>query len=242
MNDLELIHKYLPKDKWEDAKDKLKLGYPVQYIIGNVDFYNNLIKVDERSLIPRFETEHLVEKTLSLLKKMNIETKDILEIGTGTGAISISLKKNINSNIDAIDISSDAIDLAKENALLNNVDINYRVCDIHEFNSSKKYDLIISNPPYVPYDGCVDEKIKYEPESAIFAKDDGIYFYKVILNKIYNNLKDDYLIAFEIGDNEGNRIKDIVKTILPNSYILLEKDLNNYERYLFITNKKEIFK
>ena len=236
MNDLELIKQYVPIDKQSDAIKKLNDGYPVQYIIGNVDFYGNIINVNENVLIPRFETEYLVYKTIKYLEKLNINNPDILEIGSGSGCISIALKKEIDCNITAIDISEKTIDVAKSNAKLNKVDIDFQICDIHNYNSNKKYDLIISNPPYVPYNSEVDEKIKYEPENAIYAKDDGIYFYDVILKRIKNNLKDNYLISFEIGDKEGNRIKELANIYLPNSYVLVEKDYNNYERYVFIIN------
>lgn len=241
MNDVELIKKYVPKENQKEAFDKLNTGYPVQYIIGNVDFYDCIIEVNENVLIPRFETEYLVDKTLKYLKKMNLKQVDILEIGTGSGCISIALKKNINSEVDAIDINKSALAIAKSNSKNNEVVINFLECDIHNFKSTKKYDLIISNPPYVPYNSNYDEKIKYEPENAIFADDNGLYFYKIIMEKIKSNLKDNYLIAFEIGDNEGNDIIKIVKEYIPNSSILVEKDYNNYDRYVFITNNLEIY-
>ena len=238
MTDLEQIKKYIPDCKQEDAIKKLNAGYPIQYIIGNVDFYDCNILVNEDVLIPRFETEYLVEKTINYLKQLNIVKPNILEIGTGSGCIAIALKKHLNCEIDAIDISEKAILIAKENAANNNVNINFSAKDIHEFNTSKKYDLIISNPPYVPFNSNVDEKIKYEPQNAIYAKDNGLYFYDIILQKIKDNLKDNYLIAFEIGDKEGQDIINIIKKYLPNSYVLLEKDYNNYDRYIFISNQK----
>ena len=179
-----------------------------------------------------------MEKTINYLNTLNIKCINALEIGTGSGCISIALKKSLDSQIDAIDISNEAIKTAKENAKLNNVNINFINLDIHNFKSSKKYDLIISNPPYVPMNSEIDEKIKYEPTNAIFAKDKGIYFYKVILEKINNNLNTDYLIAFEIGDKESSEIIKLVKKYLLNSYYKLEYDYNGYERYFFISNKK----
>lgn len=237
MTDIELIKKYVSKEKQKEAYELLKNNYPIQYIIGNVEFYNTIINVNENVLIPRFETEYLVEKTIKYLKKLNKKDLKILEIGTGSGCISIALKKNTNSLITAIDISNEAIWLAKENALLNKVNINFICEDIHNFQTKDKFDLIISNPPYVPYNSLVDEKIKYEPEIAIYAKEKGTYFYKIILEKIINNLNNNYLIAFEIGDKEGNIIKELVNKYLPNSYTLLEKDYNNYERYFFISDQ-----
>lgn len=240
MSDKELIKKYVSSDKQEEAMKKLDAGYPVQYIIGNVEFFGNIINVNENVLIPRFETEYLIEKTIKYIKKLNLNKIDILEIGTGSGCISISLKKELNCNVTAIDISKKALLVAKENAKINNVEINFEIQDINKFNSNEKYDLIISNPPYVPYNSKYDEKIKYEPEIAIFAEEDGIYFYKVILEKIKNNLKDNYLIAFEIGDKQGKILQNIISTYLKEAHILIEKDYNNYDRYVFITNKKKI--
>jgi len=237
MNDFELIEKYVDENKREEALEKLNSGYPVQYIIGNVEFYGNIINVNENVLIPRFETEYLVQKTLKYLEKIKLDSLNILEVGTGSGCISIALKKELNCMIDAIDISAKALDVAVQNAKANNVEINFLLCDIHNFSSEKKYDLIISNPPYVPYNSEYDNKILYEPEGAIFAKEEGIYFYKIILDKVKNNLKDNYLIAFEIGDKEGSKIKEIIKCELPNSEVVIQKDLNNYERYVFISNK-----
>ena len=237
MTDLELIKKYVPINKQEDAIKKINSGYPVQYIIGNVDFYGCIINVNENVLIPRFETEYLVDKTIKYLNKLGISKPEVLEIGTGSGCISIALKKNIDCNIKAIDISENAIKLAIKNANLNNVDIEYEVKDIHNFISNKKYDLIISNPPYVPFGSEVDEKVKYEPQNAIYAEDNGLYYYDIILNKIKNNLCDNYLIAFEIGNKQGNSIKDLVNKYFPKSNVIIEKDYNEYERYVFISNK-----
>lgn len=236
MDDLELIKKYVPKESQNDAIKKLNSGYPIQYIIGNVDFFGNIIEVNENVLIPRFETEYLIEKTLNYLKKLNISSSKVLEIGTGSGCISITLKKIINCNVTAIDISAKALSVAKKNAINNNVHIDFIEKDINDFNTNDKYDLIISNPPYVPIGNEVDKKTKYEPQNAIFAPENGLYFYRIILEKIKNNLNKNYLIAFEIGDKEGEYISEFIKIYLPNSYIKVEKDYNNYERYVFISN------
>ncbi len=237
MSDEELIKKYVREDLQEEALKKLKTGYPVQYIIGNVEFYDLLIDVNEDVLIPRFETEYLVEKTIKYINRLNIINPNILDIGTGSGCIAIALKKNINSNVKAIDISENAINLAKKNAINNNANIEFEVLDINDFNETKKYDVIISNPPYVSKNKHLDEKTKYEPINAIVAEDNGLYFYKVILNKIKNNLNNKFLIAFEIDDKQGKEITDVTNSIFNNVNIYIEKDYNNYERYLFITSK-----
>lgn len=238
MTDEELIKKYIDEDKQEIALKKLHSGYPVQYIIGNVDFFNCNIIVNESVLIPRFETEYLVQKSIERLEKNNFKNIKALEIGTGSGCISVALKKHFSKNIeiDAIDISEKALKVAKKNSEINNVTINFKKCDIRKFNNKNKYNFIISNPPYVPYNSEVSPNIKFEPQIAIYAENNGLYFYEVILEKIKDNLdSDSFLIAFEIGDKEGELIKQLVQKNIPNAKVTIEKDYNNYERYLFVT-------
>ena len=237
MTDLELIKRFVPSDLQEQALKKLEENYPIQYIIGNVDFYNCEIIVNENVLIPRFETEYLVDKTIKFIKKLNLTHINILELGTGSGCISIALKKNLDANITAIDNSQKALEVAKSNALNNHVEIEYIHADILNFIPTKTMDIIISNPPYVPFNSPVAESIKYEPQEAIYAPNEGLFFYQEILKRYHNYLANDYLIAFEIGDKQGESIKKMVDELLPNSYVLVEKDYNNYDRYLFISNK-----
>lgn len=239
MNELDkqlLIEKY---GSIEAIQDKLDKHYPVQYLIGDVDFYGYKIKVDERALIPRFETEGLIELVLNTIKKYDIDIKDILDIGTGTGCIDIVLSKKLNNtNISTIDISSDAITLAKENYELNNVDnINIINSDIFKYNPDIKYDLIISNPPYVDYDEKVDEETKYEPQDAIFADNHGLVFYEDIIKRSINWVNKKSIIAFEIGYNQGDYLRDYAKKYYPNAIINVDKDLSGRDRYLLIINK-----
>lgn len=237
MNDKKLIEKYVDKNKQEKALEMLKSGYPIQYIIGNVDFYGYQIKVNENVLIPRFETEYLVDDLIKYIYKYNINNPKILDIGTGSGCISIALSKTINCSVTGIDINSNAIDVAKENALINNANINYINTSIEDYNSNEKYDVIVSNPPYVAIDEYVDEKTKYEPQNAIFAEDNGLYFYKIILEKSKSILNKKNIIAFEIGSNQQNQLEDIVKEYYKESIIIFKNDLNNLNRYLYIINE-----
>ena len=220
----------------DEQKEKLKENYPIQYLLGKVEFYGYNIKVDERVLIPRYETEYLVDDTIKLIKKYIPEPK-IIDLCTGSGCIAITLSKELNTSVDALDISSDAIDLAKENAANNNAIINYINEDVKTFNSNKKYNVLISNPPYVRYDENVGLETKYEPQIALFANDEGLEFYKIILNKSKYLLEDKNIIAFEIGDKEGQSIKDYALTIYPKANITIKKDLNNLERYVYIINE-----
>ena len=233
MTDLEYLKKYYKGDI-EEAIKRYENGEPVQYIVGDVDFYGNTIKVDKRVLIPRFETEGLVEIALKYLSNTNL---DIVDLGTGSGCIPITLKKKLpNLNIDAVDISSDALELAKENALLNNVEINFIKGNmLNPLN--KKYDVIISNPPYIAYDEEVMDIVKNnEPNLALYADNNGLYFYEEILKNCKYYLKDKYYIFFEIGYSQGEKIKEIALEYL-DCNVEIKKDLQGFDRYVIIESK-----
>ena len=234
MTDNEYLEKYLDKDKIKEGLNKLKKGLPVQYIVGNVNFYGNILKVNENVLIPRFETELLVEKTVVYSKKKLKEPTKIIDLGTGSGAIAITLKKILNCNVDAIDISEQALSVAKENAKINNVEINFFKNDMLE-GINEKYDLIISNPPYIAFDEEVEEKEKkYEPHIALYAKNNGLEYYEKILKKAKKNINTPGIIAFEIGMSQGEKIKKIARKYFKNNSIKVEKDLTGKDRFIFI--------
>lgn len=230
--DWKILKEKYPKNINEIIK-KLESHYPVQYLIGNVEFLNTIINVDERVLIPRFETELLVEKTIKRIKALNIQNPKIIDLGTGSGCIAISLKKNLPCFVTAIDISEQAIELAKENALKNQVEIEYKIENMINTNL-EGYDVIISNPPYVKETEPVGKETKYEPQNALFAKNNGLYFYEEILKNISKLSTMPKLVAFEIGMSEGEDIKSLALKYLSTKKILNEKDLTNRERYIFI--------
>lgn len=233
------LRKYLEKDKLEEGIALLKKGIPVQYIVGNVDFYGNIIRVDKNVLIPRFETELLVDKTIKRINKyFNNKLIRILELGTGSGCIAISLKKEINSIIDAIDISKEALSVAIDNAKINNVDINFMLSDMTTYKD-KKYDVIISNPPYIKEDELIMDMVKdNEPNIALYADDNGLYYYKKIIDNINYLTNDKYLICFEIGYTQGKYIEEYAKDNLSDITVSIEKDYNDRDRFIFITNIK----
>ena len=233
------LRKYLEKDKLEGGIALLKKGIPVQYIVGNVDFYGNIIRVDKNVLIPRFETELLVDKTIKRINKyFNNKLIRILELGTGSGCIAISLKKEINSIIDAIDISKEALSVAIDNAKINNVDINFMLADMTTYKD-KKYDVIISNPPYIKKDELIMDMVKdNEPNIELYADDNGLYYYKKIIDNINYLTNDKYLICFEIGYTQGKYIEEYAKDNLSDITVSIEKDYNDRDRFIFITNIK----
>jgi len=217
---------------------KLEKDYPVQYLIGNVNFYGYIINVNKNVLIPRFETETLVEKTIEYIKKLKLVKGSVIDLGTGSGCISIVLKKELDSlNITSLDNSRKALKIAKKNAKNNKADINILKHDIFKFNPVNKYDILISNPPYITDKDKVSKSIKYEPKKAIYADENGINYYKHIISTCKNYLNKKNLIAFEIGDKQGKILKDLAKKNFPKATISLEKDLSGKDRFLFIINE-----
>ena len=232
----EYLKKYLPKDKYEEGIRQYKEGKPLQYIVGTAPFYDLTLKVNKDVLIPRFETEYLVEKTINYAKKYFSNKINILDIGTGSGAIAISLKKHLDSNVTASDISAKALEIAKENAINYNAKITFIKSDIFE-NIKGKFDIIISNPPYIAYDEEIEDIVKNnEPHLALYADDKGLYFYKEIIKSSQKYLNKKSILAFEIGMTQGNYLKEYANHYFPNSKISIEKDLTGRDRYLFIIN------
>lgn len=236
MNEIDYLNKYLAKEKLEDGIERLKNGEPVQYIVGNVDFYGYNFDVNKNVLIPRFETEQLVEETIKLKKKFFNKKIDIVDIGTGSGCIAITLKKQIDCNMDAVDISSDALAVAKNNAIKNNVLVNFIEGDMLK-SLNKKYDVIISNPPYISYDEEIMDIVKNnEPSIALYAKNNGLYYYEEIIKNSKNFLKEKNILAFEIGYLQGGYLKDYAFKYFKDANIVVKKDLSGRDRFLFIIN------
>ena len=235
--EIEYLKKYLKDKDMNIAIKELESGIPVQYIVGNVDFYGYTFKVNKNTLIPRFETELLVEKTIKYINKyFNNEIK-ILDIGTGSGCIAITLNKLLdNSRVTAVDISKNALDVARENNKINNTDVNFIESDVFS-NINDKYDVIISNPPYISYDeDIMDVVYNNEPHMALYADDNGLYFYDKILRECRKYLNDRFLIAFEIGYKQGNDIINIINKYFDNVNISLEKDYSGRDRFIFVSN------
>lgn len=234
-NDITLLkEKY--GDNIEEALKKVDNYYPVQYLIGHVNFYGYQFKVDENVLIPRFETETLIEKLLLCVKKYNFNKPKILDIGTGSGCIAITLKKELDCDVTAIDISKKALEVAKSNASLNEVDISFVKKDILKERISNKYDIIISNPPYLTKGDEVSKELIYEPQNALYVEDDTI-FYKEIIKKGSRVLNKKSIIAFETGIRHHKEIISYAQNFFPKALIISELDYNLCNRYIFIINE-----
>ena len=212
----------------------IKKNIPIQYVLGETHFYNLKFNVNSSTLIPRPETEELVRYILSH------NFSSVLDIGTGSGCIAISIAKNSNASIDAIDNSKEALEIAKSNAILNSVDVNFMFKDVFGISVTKKYDLIVSNPPYV----LNSEKkymhqnvIDYEPHNALFVEDSNpLIFYEKIALISSKNLNSNGLLFFEINEKFGHQIIDLLSK-LNFVDIELKKDVNGRDRII-----KSIFK
>ena len=208
---------------------------PLQYIIGSVEFYGMDFKVNPSVLIPRPETEILIERILESLDKE--ESVEILDIGTGSGNIAVALAKNLpNSKVTAVDISDDALEVARENSELNNIYEQISLYKIDFVNDNDlnegKYDLIVSNPPYVSikdYFELEPELKDYEPKIALTDNGDGLDFYRNICPKAKNLLNKGGKIFIEVGMGQALEVKNI---LLNNGYSSIEifKDYSNIER------------
>ena len=235
----ELDKKELIKlNKWNKlTMSLLEKDYPVQYIIGYVDFYGLKINVNEFTLIPRYETEYLIELTLKEIKKMSLANPKILDLCTGSGAIGLTLKSLLpSSEVTLSDISKDALMVANKNKNELNLDVNIIESDLFK-NIPGKFDVIISNPPYVMTNETLPKDVLYEPHLALYSGPKGIDHIEEIFKNIKSHLNNKYLIALEINEKSEPDITNLIKTYFEkNINYKFMKDLAGKTRYLFITN------
>ena len=232
MQEEEYLKRYLEPENLEEGLKRLHRGEPAQYIVGNVDFYGYLLDVNPNVLIPRFETEELVSKTIGHLREFHHPR--IVDIGTGSGCIAISLKKEIDCDMEAVDISKKALETAYHNATKNDADIRFLEGSLLE-PLLGEYDCIISNPPYISYDEEIMEVVsKNEPALALYAGEEGLACYDVILKTCKPYLKEKFLLAFEIGSSQGKRLIEKAHRYLPKARAWVEKDMQGRDRFLFI--------
>lgn len=212
---------------------------PLQYIIGKTEFFGMEFLVNQSVLIPRQETECLVEEAIRIISSMNFKPK-ILEIGTGSGCISVSIAAKTDCEIDAIDISEKAIITAQKNSNTNNTSgkIKFEQKDfLFSIENFDNYSIVISNPPYIPideYKSLAPELKDYEPKSALTDDGDGLKFYKKIL-ECYLNTNDKPILILEIGDGKKNIIEELLKKYSITNYKFL-KDLMSIDRMLTVNS------
>jgi len=208
-------------------------GEPIQYILGKTEFMALKLKVNQDVLIPRPETEILVETTLKYADK--IRQAEILDLGTGSGCIAISLGKILEgAKIDAIDISDKALSVAEENARLNGAKIDFIQSDLFDSLGGREYDIIVSNPPYIADDeiGRLQPELQFEPRIALAAGVDGLDFYRRINLKASGYLKKNGFLIMEIGFGQAGHLVGLFSESNKFKVVETVKDYNNIERVI----------
>lgn len=245
MNSLELLN-YLDKEVDEEICQlyqqkvlELQNNKPIQYVIGNVNFYGEEFIVNEKTLIPRFETEELVEATMGYLDDFfgHFNLKGI-DLGTGTGCIGLTLKRLLpDLDMTLVDISKDALEVTEENRKKQQLEVSIIESDFFQ-NVDGMFDFIISNPPYIKENEEIETIVKEnEPHLALYAGTDGLDCYRKILSQCKNHLNSKFMIAFEIGYQQKVPLAELIHQELGDVVVMCKKDLSGKDRMLFVFSK-----
>ncbi len=243
LNLINHLHEEVEESKIEKYKELIQArlnNKPIQYILGTTNFYGLELTINENVLIPRFETEELVENTKKIIekkfpKKPNLK---ILDLCCGSGAIGLAIKNLFKPfDVTMSDISKEALKIASLNS--KKLGLETKIIESDLFSQIQdKFDVIISNPPYIKEDEKIESIVKEnEPPIALYGGKDGLYYYEKILKDISKYLNKNFLIAFEIGYLQKNDIITIINKYLHNVDILVKKDLSEKDRMIFITNR-----
>ena len=211
---------------------RVKENLPVQYIIGEAWFMGEFFKVTPDVLIPRDETEILVRKAIEIIQENSFE--DVLDIGTGSGCIACSIAKNTNATVLGVDISSDALRMALDNVTrlgINNRAIFRKSNLFEKIREGEVFDLIISNPPYIPFGTELSKEVQKEPSIALFADENGLAVYRKIIEKAPDYLNEEGYLMFELGINESEAVKTMMEKDFTD--IIIEKDLAGIDRIIY---------
>ena len=218
----------------------IKEDVPLSHLVGFEYFYDRKYKVTKDVLSPRMETEELIYKVIEYVKASNKNKFKILDLCTGSGIIAITLKKELDQfsiDVAASDISEEAIEVAKENAQSHDATIKFIKSDIFN-NIDDKFDIIVSNPPYIDRKDEVsmqDNVLNYDPHLALFAEEEGMYFYRKIIEQANDYLNENGVIFFEIGYDQKDKI---IKLADMNGYSAeVYKDINGRDRMAFLVRK-----
>ena len=237
----QLFSKSLSKQLSKEKEDKyfsliekhIKEDVPLSHLVGFEYFYDRKFKVTKDVLSPRMETEELIYKVVDYIKANDKDNLKILDLCTGSGIIAITLRKeleNMSLEVVASDISEEALKVAKENSIMNEAEVKFIQSDIFE-NINEKFDIIVSNPPYIAYSDKItmeDNVLNYDPHLALFAEEDGIYFYREIVENAKEYLEEDGIVFFEIGYDQREKI---LKLANENGFKAeVYKDINGRDR------------
>ena len=228
-------------DSAESIAKKMADGTPLQYALGYAYFYGIKIAVNQNVLIPRPETEELVQKAIGVIEDKNSrlqegEKCDVLDLCTGSGAIAVAIAKNTKANVCACDVSVGAIDVALANSLNTGVRVDFSKGDMWSAVANKKFDVIVSNPPYIPTDDVskLDSKVKdFEPKIALDGDKDGLKFYRIIAKQLDEHLKEDGVLLMEFGIGQAEEIKNIFCEY----DVEIQKDVEGIERIAIVRRK-----
>lgn len=231
-----VLGRVLSEEQFELVKSKveerIRTRKPIQYIIGEAYFMGEFFKVSKDVLIPRDETELLVRRAIEIIRVNNY--KDVLDIGTGSGCIACTIAKQTNAVVLGVDISSDALRVALDNVTklgINNRAV-FRKSDLYsKVRDEEKFDMIISNPPYIPFGTVLSEEVLHEPAQALFAEENGLAVYRRIIEDASKYLKPNGYIMFELGIDEAQNVAGMLEKDFHD--IVIEKDLAGIDRIIY---------
>jgi len=234
----------LEEEKFREFWSKIELhslGTPIQHITGSEEFYGRSFGVNEHVLIPRPETEELIEETLQLAARyFPTGNPSIADIGTGSGVIAITMKCELPAaDVTATDISQAALSVATYNAKRLHADVAFKLGDLLEPIKDRKWDIVLSNPPYIGYEEAPDlsDSVRdFEPHSALFAENQGLALYEKMAEGLPEIVDKPSIIGFEIGYTQGEAVKNLLKDAFPEANVYVKKDINKNDRMVFCIN------
>lgn len=241
----------VPQEKWEEFQAGIRrhsIGVPIQHIIGTEEFYGREFVVNEHVLIPRPETEELIYYGLEKMKDLFSDAACPLkaaDVGTGSGAIAVTLKlesKRVPLEMMAVDISREALAVARENSIKLGADVRFFEGDLLKplIESGVKQDILLSNPPYIPLtdrETLSDVVIDHEPELALFGGEDGYDLYRRFMEELPLVMKERFLIGFEVGVGQGETVADLLRATFPDAETEVVHDINGKDRMVFCVRK-----
>ena len=226
-------------EAFEAGIRRMEQGEPLGHVLGFEWFYGYRFKVNPDVLIPRPETEELVANILAAYDEcFDGQDVDVIDVGTGSGAIAIALRKEeAHLQVTASDISEQAVAVARKNAADNAADVTFLTGDMLEpfIEAGIRCDILVSNPPYIPVHEQMEHSVvEFEPHVALFGGEDGLKFYREIFANAHRVIKEKAILAFEMGYDQGERLRALAKEHFPDARVEIIKDLSGKNRMLFV--------